>query len=178
MRWIKESFGLVCCMVLVAGIAMAAQSPNKPAKPEAKGTEYHHLLMLDIKEAVEHAKALNHYAKMHATELDKEVMTKHVDELTKNLDGVQTEIGLVEKSTAEPGKPTDTEITGIRQQENLARRDLDALKAEMAKPKPEATVIEAKSKAIFDTMTRATETHKGLMAKNGVKAPKEPVAKK
>ena len=69
MKWVKESLGLVYCALLVASIAMAAQSPNKPAKAEAKGTEYHHLLMLDIKESVEHAKALNHYAKMHATRI-------------------------------------------------------------------------------------------------------------
>ena len=178
MWWFKESVGLVYCAVLVAGIAMAAQSPNKPVKAEAKGTEYHHLLMLDIKESVEHAKALNHYAKMHATALDKEVVTKHVDELAKNLDGVQTELGLIEKHTAAPGKPADTEITTIRQQEGIARQDLEALKAEMAKPAPAATVIEQKSLAIYHAMTRATETHKGLMAKHGVKAPEQPAEKK
>ena len=178
MKWVKESLGLVYCAVLVAGIAMAAQSPNKPVKAEAKGTEYHHLLMLDIKESVEHAKALNHYAKMHATALDKEVVTKHVDEIAKNLDGVQTELGLVEKSTAESNKPADIEIVTIRHQEEIARLDLEALKAEMAKPKPEATVIEQKSMAIFQTMTRATETHKGLMTKHGVKPPGQPTTKK
>ena len=51
-----------------------------------------------MREAAEHAKTLHHYATVHGEHLDKAVVTKHVDELTKNLDGVKTELGSVEQS--------------------------------------------------------------------------------
>ena len=179
MRRVLVGVVLACCAILVVGLALGQSTPAKETKPaEVKGTEYHHLLQLDIKEAVEHAKTLNHYAKFHATALEKDVVMRHVDELAKNLDGVRTEIGRVEQSAAEPGKPVDSRLTMIRKHEELARQDLEVLKAEMAKPKPEATVIEAKSKAIYETMSQAEESHKGVMAKRGVHEPAKPATTK
>ncbi len=168
------------CAALAAGLAFGASDPVKETgSTEVKGAEYHHLLMLDLKEAGEHARVLHHYAQFHAKHLDKQVVMRHVDELTKNLDGVRTELADVEQNVNEPEKASvEPRLSTIRSEEEKARQDLVALKAEEAKDQPDATVIAAKSRAIYEAMVQAGEHHRKAMTTRGVREPAEPVTKK
>jgi FKBP-type peptidyl-prolyl cis-trans isomerase len=157
----------------IAGLALGA-APGKGKAP-AKGEEYHHLLALHVREAAEHAKALHHYAIVHREHLNKAIVTKHVDELAKNLDGVKTELASVEQSV-EPAEKSKVEMnfTTIRSENDRAQTALDALKAEVAKEQPSATVIADQSKLIYTAMTTAEGHHMKAMARRGVHEPKKP----
>jgi len=170
---------LASCTTLFAGLAFGAANPPTPVKTEIKGTEYHHLLMLDLKEAKEHARALNHYAKLHTTNLDRQVVTRHVDELVKNLDAAQAELGEVGQNVGTYEKAAvDPRLSMIRTEEEKARQDVDALKLEAASDKPNASVIAVRTRAVYEAMEKATEHHRRVMVARGVHEPEEPKAHK
>ena len=176
MRRILVAAGLLAgCAVLVAGLALGQSKTTHEAKSApVKGTEYHHLLMLDLDEAVQHAKALNHYARTHKTDLAKDVVTRHVDELSKNLEGVEKELPLVEEHAGKNASGLESQLSTIREEAQKARQDVADLQAETAKDKPEPSVIESKSKAIYTAMSEASEHHRQVMTKRGVQKPAEP----
>lgn len=156
-------------VVLAAGAALAATSTHM-----VKGEESHHLLMLDVREAATHAKTLNHYAGTHAKDLDKAVLMKHIDELTRNLEGIRTELGDVEQKMGSTDKAkVEKDLATIRTEEEKAWRDLETLKTEAAKPTPDPNVIEFQSKAILSAMRTADQRHNQVMVKRGVHEPKE-----
>lgn len=159
---------LAVAAVFVAGAAMAV-TPVQPTHKAVKGEEYHHLLMLDVREAGEHARTLQHYALTHEKNLDRAVVTKHVDELSRNLDGVQTELAQVEQQVGTSEKPSmQTSLNTIGDQQKVARENLDLLRTELAKTTPEASVIAQKSEAIAKAMAVAGEHHRRIMTKRGV----------
>ncbi|MGE5179530.1 MAG: hypothetical protein ACM3PF_10580 [Bacteroidota bacterium] len=162
---------VVIGVLLLVGSVLAAPKGKAPVKGEG----YHHLLALHVREAAEHAKTLHHYATVHADHLDKAIVTKHVDELAKNLDGVKTELGSVEQSV-EPAEKSkvETNLATIRAENDRAQTALDALKAEVAKEQPSATVIADQSKLIYTAMITAEGHHQKAMAKRGVAEPKKP----
>lgn len=162
-------------VVLMVGMILGAV-PSTKGKAVVRGEEYHHLLALDVKEAAEHARTLHHYATVHAAHLDKAVVAKHVEELTKNLEGVRTELADVEKNVepAETGKGVEINLGAIRTESGKAQTALDELKTEAAKDAPSATVIAEKSRVIYVAMTAAEEHHHKAMVKRGVPEPKKP----
>ena len=163
---------VVIGVLLLVGFVLGA---TPKGKAPVKGEGYHHLLALDVREAAEHAKTLHHYAVVHREHLDKAIVTKHVDELAKNLDGVKTELGSVEQSV-EPAEKSkvETNLATIRAENDRAQTALDALKAEVAKEQPSATVIADQSKLIYSAMITAEGHHQKAMAKRGVAEPKKP----
>jgi hypothetical protein len=164
---------LVACAVLLSGAAPAKMTAAKPAV--APGEEYHHLLMLDVREAVQHAKTLHHYAQAHARHLDKGVVMKHVDELSKNLEGVRTNLtDLAQNVGTKDKEATDEHLAAIRADQEKASGELDLLKAEAAKEAPDASLIVAKSKAIYTAMSSADTRHRKTMAKHGIHEPAAP----
>jgi hypothetical protein len=167
---------IASCTVLLTGLALGQTTTGQTAKHiTVSGEEYHHLLMLDVREAVQHAKVLHEYATLHAKHLDKAVMTKHVDEITKNLEGVRTELTDVEQNVNALEKTTvEGQLSTIRTDQQKALADLDVLKAEVAKDAPNAGVIAAKSKAIYLEMTSANQHHHKVMVQRGVHEPSEP----
>lgn len=166
--------GIAAAALFAAGAALAV-TPTKATKHvPVPGEEYHHLLMLDMREAAEHAQVLRHYAESHGAHLDKAVVMKHVDELSKNLDGVRTELADLEQKIPATDKTSiDPQLTNIRTQEQAARGDLETLKAEAAKETPDAAVIGEKSKAIYAAMSAAKQHHQRAMAKRRVHEPGE-----
>ena len=168
----KRFIALIAMTAFAAGAALAA-TPAKTAKHvPVKGEEYHHLLMLDVREAAEHAKTLRYYAQAHTRHMDRTVVMKHVDELTKNLDGVREELGKLEQNIEAKDKTlVDTHLATIQSEEQTARQNLDVLKTEAAKDTPDASVIAEKSKAIYAAMTTADEHHRRAMVKRGVQEP-------
>ncbi len=164
---------LLGLVLLVAG---AATTPTTPAKPKVTKSEpYDHLLMLDIREAAEHAKTLHHYASMHGKDLDKAVVDKHVAELDKNVGAIETELTDVEKNVPEGDKTkVETHLTTIRTEEQKAKTDLDELKTETAKPTMDPKIVAEKSKGIYEAMSTAREHHGKAMMKRGVHEPAAP----
>ncbi len=179
MRRILTGALIASCALFVAGTALAQAKLTPSAKhTEVKGEEYHHLLMLDLREAVDHARVLNHYARTHSARLERDVVDKHVEELSRNLDGIKT--GLVnveEKMGAEKGA-AEPQLTQISRQEELARQDLDALKLAMSTGDLDRTVIAQKSQSIYEALSAAHQHHRKLMSQRGVHEPTESVAKK
>lgn len=165
--------GLVATALLTAGATLAV-TPAKSTKTVPKGEEYHHLLMLDVKEAAEHAKSLHHYAKTHAEHFDKAVATKHLDELAKNLDGVQSNMTSLEQELGTDKGTIAPQLDMIKSDEQSSRENLDALKTQMAKATPDPTFVADKSGAIYTSMSSAVEHHHKAMAKRGVKEPPKP----
>ena len=156
MRGIR--FVLVGVVMLAAGVALAGTTTPLGT---VKGEEYHRLLMLDVREAAAHAKTLNHYAGTHPKDLEKGVLMKHIDELTRNLEGVRTELADVEQTMGPTDKAkVDTHLATIRTEEQKAWKDLEVLKTETAKVAPDPAVIEWQSKAIYTSMRNADEQHK------------------
>lgn len=167
--------GMVAVVMLTAGATLAVTPARSTKHVAPKGEEYHHLLMLDVKEAAEHAKTLHHYARTHVEHFDKAVATKHLDELTKNLDGVQSNRTSLEQELGADQGAIRPQLDLIRTDEQTARENLDALKAEMAKATPDIGLIADKSNAIYTVMSSAGEHHHRAMMMRGVKEPVTPI---
>ncbi len=155
--------------VLVASVGAQSRAPT--AARESEG--YHHLLMLDQREAAEHAKVLHHYVLNHAKELDRAIVAKHVDEIDRNLQGVRDELTKLEE--ASKGESTiSKQLTLIREHQTKAMGIFETLKAEAQKPTLNADRLKYVSSDLYQTLRSASGEHNKTMAKVGVREPSQP----
>ncbi len=169
MKRLITVLSLLGCAILVIAVAQ-----GQVRKTDRNGEGYHHLLLLDQREAVEHAKSLNFYVRHHAPDLDHQVLVKHIDELGRNLTGMQDELGKVEEVASTEKKSIAPDVAEIKNHQLKARLEFEALRLEAQKEKPEPIRLEAKSLAIYDELKQADAHHHKIMRAHGVREADEP----
>ena len=166
-----------CAMLLMGAVPMPVKTATPPKAAEVKGEGHHDLLSLDLREAAEHARVLNHYARTHPSNIEKSVVTKHLDELTRNLDGIREQLSKVQENMGTYSAATKPRLALIDKQEVIARQELEALKATITADRFDPNVITWKSQLIRAAMVTAEEHHRTIMAKRGVHEPMSALTK-
>jgi hypothetical protein len=158
--------------LLACGVSRAAPLvPPRGPEAEVRDEAQHQLLMLDLREAVDHARTLHHYARVHVKDLESDIVGRHVDELTRNLQSIESALGAFEqRAGGVENTAVRARLAAIRMQQQIARSDLDALKQEVAREQPDRRVILERSRAIDRALTLAQEHHRTLMSWRGVPA--------
>jgi hypothetical protein len=169
----KRLLGILL-LVGCVGIALAVTG-GQATKVQGAGDAYHILLMLDQRETVEHAKALNYYLHHRTGDLDRDVLGKHVDELSRNLTGMQDELEKIENRASFEKVSLPPQVAQIREAQLGARLEFEALKMEALKPDADVTRLEAKSLAIYDQLRLAAKLHEKMMETLRVELPGDPV---
>ncbi len=152
-------------------VSVAAEGRTQTAAKESEG--YHHLLMLDQREAGEHAKALHHYVLHHANALDRAIVAKHVDELGRNLQGMRDELTKLEE-VSKGEVPIPRQLTQIREHQTKAMRIFETLKSEAQKPALNAEALQFISSDLYGTLRLASGQHNKTMTKLGIREPTPP----
>ena len=169
---------LLLCVGGAPAIARAADTAPKGAPKEVRESRdeaQHHLLMLDLREAAEHAKTLHHYAAVHAGNLDSVVVKRHADELAKNLEGIEAGLKAIEENPdPRGGIPFEPKLADVRDLERRAWHEVDALHVEAAKSKPDRHVVAASALTIWQDMSRAVEHHRDVMQRHDIREPEPP----
>src|SRR5512143_3422410 len=91
---------LLAALALLGGclvFGISAADTGTPSNVDHR-SGYFHLLLLDQREAMEHVKALHEYADHHGDALDPLVLCRHVDDLGRNIQGMQDDLVMIEKA--------------------------------------------------------------------------------
>lgn len=163
---------LIALLAVAGCLALAlAVVQSQAAKPQPKFEGYHQLLLLDQREAIQHAKVLDVYVRHHAQDLDPEVLAKHIDELGRNLTGMQNELERIEGIDLVEKKALDPQAAEIRDHQLKARLEFEALKLEAKAEKPNPEKIQMKAIVIYNELRQADAHHHKVMEAAGVREP-------
>jgi hypothetical protein len=165
---------LLAAVALLGGCLVFGTSQADTGTPASVDhrSGYMHLLLLDQREAMEHVKALHEYADHHGDAMDPLILCRHVDDLGRNIQGMQDDLAMIEKA---PGTPVASWTKKIRGQQVDAAKTYAALKAQCE----ESTVRPERVKSLaFDLYLRlrpmSKQDHR-MMMRMAVLEPMSPV---
>jgi hypothetical protein len=161
-------------ILTMAGVLLFAVGAQGRLSKLANGTDgYHHLLMLDQREAAEHLKALHFYAQQSDNALDPAIVSRHVDELGRNLTGMREEISRLEQVTLS-GVSVAPQLADVRLNQERAAALVENLKAAAEQPSPRPEQIRSISFDAYQYLRTASAEHGRVMSKLGVREPMQP----
>lgn len=174
MKGLTAALSILIGSVLFGALAFAAAPARNAAVPANidHRSGYIHLLLLDQREAMEHVKALHEYADHHGDAMDPIVLCRHVDEIGKNIQGMQEDLTLIEKAQ---GTSLARWTSRIREDQIAAATSYAALKTQCEEPLPRPERIKSLAYNLWlDLRPMAKQDHR-LMMKLAVFEPMAPV---
>jgi hypothetical protein len=139
-----------------------------------KGEENHRALSVYHRNAMEHSRALYHYAATSA-QLNKELIKEHTNEIGRNIEGAKRHHTVLEKVTAAESDLKERHAA-IRMHHAMATENYEALKVEVGKQAPEAKIIKEHAAGVYHALKRAESENIAMKGTRKVTEPVEPPA--
>jgi chromosome segregation ATPase len=136
------------------------ESPGKPApattQPMHSTTEaHHHMMTINHDGALEHSRALYHYARNTNGELDAVIVQEHIDGIDQGLAKADKHLTKIEEHAGKEIPKEQTETTQIHADYRLAFEHVDKLKAAAKMTPLDKKAIETEAEAIYQQMKKA-----------------------
>ncbi len=165
-RWIV--WALIGATSLPATTALGQPRPER-----AHENGHHQLLQIELRGAIDRARALHQYAHDNPSGIAPDVVARHLDAIADHLNAIDAQISEIQEIDGD-GLRFDLETAEIRNHNGLARESLVAMQPGRDQEAPDVACIDSHAATVYHLLSRATDHDRRTLSEHRVRQPVMP----